>query len=95
MRRPLIVGVVIGSRGDGVSVGEGEALGVGDALGAGVGEADGVGTGSWATIPKDRANISNNTRAHVHVVIGGFSSLVVKSSYVRVRRHGLKRIVET
>ena len=45
-RSPLKVGVDIGSRGDGDSLGVGEALGLGDGDGAIAGVARGVGTGS-------------------------------------------------
>ena len=47
-RRPLKVGVDIGSRGDGDASGAGVGLGLAVGDGAGVGEAVGVGTGSWA-----------------------------------------------
>ena len=77
-RRPLKVGVDIGSRGVGDSLGLGEALGAGEPLGAGLVEGDGVGTGSWANALrwKSRTTVANsdvanerltNKRAHLDI----------------------------
>jgi hypothetical protein len=63
----LKVGVDIGSRGDGDSLGVGDALGLGDGDGATEGVALGVGTGSWASTHRDRDKMSNNARAHLDI----------------------------
>ncbi len=66
-RSPLKVGVDIGSRGDGDSLGVGDALGLGEGDGATEGVALGVGTGSWASTQRDRAKMRNNARAHLDI----------------------------
>jgi len=76
----LKVGVDIGSRGDGDSLGVGDALGDGEALGVGLVEGDGVGTGSWAKalrlqsrISVDKTTVTKNERVankRAHLDIG-------------------------
>lgn len=78
MRKPLKVGVDIGSRG----VGDGDASGVG--LGLPLGDATGLGEGcgpaggSCPSAVKEKSNNEINRRAHVDRVISGFLFNCVK-----------------
>jgi hypothetical protein len=63
----LKVGVDIGSRGLGDSLGDGEALGLDEALGVGLVEGDGVGTGSWAKALRFKSRSMKNKRAHMDI----------------------------
>src|SRR5687767_3451059 len=80
-RKPLNVGVDIGSRGVGEASGVAVALGLGDAATEGEGDGDGC---CAATLSKQTTNndIESNPRAHAEVVIKGFpfSSCVLRRS---------------
>ena len=65
-RKPLKVGVDIGSRG------VGEASGVGVALAVGLGLGDGDGDGCWARTHGYKNRIKNNARVHVDIVFESF-----------------------
>lgn len=83
-RRPLNVGVDIGSRGVGEASGVAVALGLGDAATEGDGDGDGC---CAATLTKQTTNndIESNARAHAEVVIKGFPFFWLCIETIRTR----------
>ena len=71
-RRPLKVGVDIGSRGVGDASGDGLALGLALGDATGFGEGCGPAGGYCAETVKERSNNENNTQTHLEMVIRKF-----------------------